>query len=70
MSIALTQRVKALEAANQPNGGLMERVANLEAQLIVVSGAAEAIAERMTTLENQYRALNARVGKALKKSDG
>jgi hypothetical protein len=70
MSIALTQRVKKLEeAANQPSHGLMERVAELERALVTVAKGAELVAERMTTLEGQYRALNARVGKALKKQE-
>jgi hypothetical protein len=71
VSIALTKRVQALEqAANAPHGGVMDRVAALEAKLEAVVAAHLYISEKCKTLEGQYRALNARVGKALKKSDG
>jgi hypothetical protein len=70
MSIALTQRVKKLEdAANQPNHGLMERTAHLEAQLVIVAKGLEVLGEELKSLAGKYTALNARVGKALKKQE-
>ena len=71
MSIALTRRVKDLEQEVLHLKALLSMRAadDVNNAVASIAKAAEAVSERMSLIEGQYRALNARVGKALKKNE-